>query len=435
MKSAVLASLLATATPAFATANLISFDIPTTTSSRTAFLDTSAHVQPSATSDAGAVAAWNVTVNAALFASLPQTVVLNFPDRPSVTLNKDVGKHREPAGFLWTGRGGGCSGIFTSVRNILRGTISCQNAAYGLEPPRHAQATQLIRYDSALVAVDANDTERVASPNAHAANLSKKSAMAAAESVDTSIDILVLYTEGVRAALDPGGGNANSLAYMQHAVDVTQQAMTNSTTAGQPVIAEVALAKAQKVQYPGSGSFSTDLTYLTDDPEPTGLRNYWSADIVMLVAESGGVGQCGRAFEPAFGLPPPGPSFAPFAVAVAKRACSFANFSFQHEFAHVIGANHNPESETNPTPLRPWAYDHWISTPKGVKNRTIMTYPSVCPYGCPEVLHYANAQVYAGDFRTGTPNLRENARAIAEFSSAAAQYRPHLGRIFADRFE
>ncbi len=62
----------------------------------------------------------------------------------------------------------------------------------------------------------------------------------------------------------------------------------------------------------------------------------------------------------------------------------------------------------------------------------------LCNLPCNQVLNYSNAAVTLTKpwtFRTGIANQRENARVIAEFAPATAQYRPSIGRIFADGFE
>jgi hypothetical protein len=53
----------------------------------------------------------------------------------------------------------------------------------------------------------------------------------------------------------------------------------------------------------------------------------------------------------------------------------------------------------------------------------------------PYSFDYSNAQVYDDWFRTGVTDKRENARVIAEFAPATAQYRLDIGRIFYDGFQ
>jgi hypothetical protein len=155
--------------------------------------------------------------------------------------------------------------------------------------------------------------------------------------VDQVVDVMILYTANVRQALQANGINVQQ--YMQDTPDATQMAMDRSTTPGQPVIAELNLVHADEVNRPESGfSYDQYLTYLVTDSVPMGLRNAWAADIVMYIREtSPQPNLCGLAFTPGYlTTPPPGSGFAPLAVGVAKRECSFSGYTFQHEFGHIF---------------------------------------------------------------------------------------------------
>lgn len=253
---------------------------------------------------------------------------------------------------------------------------------------------------------------------------------------------MILYTANVRQALQ--ANNINVQQYMQDTLDATQMAMDRSTTLGQPVIAEVNLVHAEEVSRSESGfSYGQDLQYLANDPTPVGLRNAWAADIVMYIREtSPQPSLCGLANSPQYlGSPPPGPGFAPFAVGVTKRECTFSGYPFQHEFGHIFGANHEPEANTNTTPLQPWAFAHWANAqnPEDSARTIVSTKNQNCHLDCPQVLNYSNAAVTLTKpwtFHTGLANQRENARVIAQYAPITAQYRMGLSDIiFANGFE
>jgi hypothetical protein len=128
--------------------------------------------------------------------------------------------------------------------------------------------------------------------------------VAPATQVDTSIDVLVLYTEAVRAAKDPSGGNVETKLLARAAVDQLQDALCNSTpgcpATSQP-LAQVNLVAAIEVSRTANGNFGTDLFYLRNDPEPLGLRNFWAADVVMYLTDYGGTGISGLANQPDYG--------------------------------------------------------------------------------------------------------------------------------------
>ncbi|MGA9421141.1 MAG: M12 family metallo-peptidase [Rhodanobacteraceae bacterium] len=345
---------------------------------------------------------------------------------------------RGPQGFLWTGRGGDCSALFSAIPNHVRAVISCLNAPYGVETT--TAGVQLTRYDAYLPPPDGPLAPEVP---VESGGEPQPSSPPGTPTDDQQVDVLVLYTSAVRQAVEAMGMNVQQV--MRDEVDTTQMAMDRSTSPGDPVIADVHFVHAAEVSRVDSGEFSLDLEYLRTDPEPVALRNYWAADLVMYVRETTpDPSFCGLAYEPSVGTtPPPGSGFAPYAVGVTKRVCSFSPYGFEHEFAHIFGANHNPESEGNPTPLEPWAYAHWanpLNPDDG--HRTIVAYIiSACHGQCTQVLNYSNADIYVGApgdpdrFHTGIADHRENARVIAEFAHTTAQYRASIGRIFADGFE
>lgn len=319
--------------------------------------------------------------------------------------------------------------------------ISCLTAAYDVDLAPNGSGLRLTRYDETGGLPPSAAEPPSSGPIALASNTSTAAQTATA---DTAIDVLVLYNELVRQNFDPPGSKVRTVQFMHDCVDFAQMAMVNSTTAGQPTIGTLNFVAAKEVSRADSGDIVADRFWVESDPEPIGLRNYWAADIVMYVIEYGG-GVTGISNIPGDnGLPPPGPAFAPYAVAVIQRNHAISDlagnlqeerYGFMHEFAHVLGANHNPENTTNPAPLEPWAYGHWHNTVNG-GNRTIMSYYTAqCGTLCKRVLNYSNAQVYVDIFHTGIQDMQENARVIQEFAPATAQYRASLGRIFADGFE
>ncbi len=185
---------------------------------------------------------------------------------------------------------------------------------------------------------------------------------------------------------------------------------------------------------------ANDLLNLPNDPEVIALRNYWAADVVVYITT--GLGPVsGIANIPQFGgLPPPGPAFAPYAIAVSllKYATNSGDYVFAHEFAHTLGANHNRDHGTpNPTPVEPWAFGRWArNSETGIGERTIMAYLDECTgVPCNRILHYSNPDITVdGWFRTGLNNAN-NALLIRDIAPIQAQYRASLGRIFANGFE
>jgi hypothetical protein len=378
--------------------------------------------------DAAAASVWPVTVDLVRLATLPPSVTINFPDRAAVTLARARTQARGNNAFMWSGRGADCSAVFTVQGGGVTAALSCLNASYSIENGS-AGNQQLTRYDQSKLPGESSPP--IISTTAPVANAASPSAPGGADQV---IDILVLYTAGVLQTLDPAGGNVNTRRFAQSAVDQTQHAFDNSKAA-----AQVNLVHAKKVARADTGSVSDDLEYLRLFAEPINLRNIWAADLVIQITEVGlNPVTCGVANVPGYnGAPLPGPGFAQYALGVVARSCATADYTFAHELAHTLGANHNREASNNTTPVEPWAFGHWATNIEGGA-RTIMSYPiapSQCASPCPRVLNYSNSNVYVDWFRTGVLNQQENYRVITEFAPTTAQYRLNVGRLFADDFE
>ncbi|HET8942310.1 MAG TPA: M12 family metallo-peptidase [Rudaea sp.] len=391
-------------------------------------------------------------IDVSALATLPATLLVNFPDRTAVTLIRWRYQERGPGAFLWTGHGGDCSAVFTVAPIALHGTISCLNANYGVEQVIDGSAFRLNRYIGNPSAPIAKPED--APPSGLPGAVTDQTPATPNNAPDTAIDILVLYSEATRFHFDPNGGNAGTVAFARHCVDITQQAMENSTSGwqpGQPAIATVNFVGAREVAGPSSPQLITDyLQYAVADPESVSLRNLYAADAVVYLVENG-LNAYGVAAVPGSTSPggtqiaPPGPGFAPRAVAVVQRNTAVADdtgtypqepFVFPHEFAHLIGANHDVAAAgNNTTPLQSWAYGWYRDHAEGGA-RTILAYvePS-CTAPCTRILNYSNPDIYNDWFRTGTAASANNALIIADYSSYTAQYRASLGRIFYDGFD
>lgn len=391
---------------------------------------------------------WSVEINMGLLAALPESLELNLPDRSMATLTRDRGQVRGPGAFVWSGHGDGCSAIFTAIPSRFMGTLSCPDGNYRVAmSPSGARLTRRVYGSTPPEAMDDVATVTASPP------MTMPEEPASVEQpytplLDDRIDVLILYTPAVTQTV--GAGNVQLT--MQHIIDATQQAMINSASAqtGFP-LTDVNLVHAQEVPRGEAGTMGDDLLYLRGllgTTLPIQIRNYWAADIVMLVRESKSQGSCGTAYVPGYGGAPQPAGFADLAVGVTVRDCDLGDYSFQHEFGHILGGNHNPESNNNSTPLVPWAQAHWenpVGTKKG-GHRSLLSYkfdalPPVpyCEGECPQVLHYANAQVSITVdgilFHTGHANDEENARVIALVAPYAWHWRSSLDRIFADGFE
>jgi hypothetical protein len=420
------------------------------------------------------VTSWPVTIDVTALGTLPPTLMVNFPDRASVTLTRGRYQNRGAGAFLWTGTGADCSAVFTvAVPVAFFATISCLNANYGITQATASTALELSRYlddptGPLAKPLDEPDPSLIASSSSNQA-LSIPAPTPAPPTnspPDTTIDILVIYNEATRAHFDPHGGKAATVAFAQSCVDATQQAMDNSTTnwqPGQTPIATVHLAAAEEVAGPSPPvqTIYDYQRYAINDPGPVGLRNLYAADVVVYLVENG-INMYGTSDTPgstppgpgAPSIPPPGPDYAPYAIAIVQRNTAISDdtgaspkepFVFPHEFAHLIGANHDiADATNNTTPLTPYAYGYYATHAgeDGGGGRTIMSYypSSGCASPCTRIQHYSNPNILdpvnSSDdwFHTGS-STANNALLIANYASYTAQYRPSLGRIFYDGFD
>lgn len=410
--------------------------------------------RPGSTAPTSAMEEWPVSVDLTRLRTFPQNLLLNLPGRAPDLLTRVRSGLRVSDGFMWSGRGAGCSALLSAKGSAFRASISCLNGTYGIETG--AAGTILTRYEFAFW--PSSTTNDVVYPGgdagspAQAMGQEPPSCVPAGDpdELDQEIDVLILYSTPVRQALQGMGINVQQ--YMQDKLDETQLAMDNSTVPGQAVIAQLHLAHAQEIDRPDNSTvtFGDDLDYLRGDALPIQLRNTWSADLVMLIRETTfDDDYCGLAGTPNRDTPP-GPGFAPFAVGVTKRTCDFSGFPFQHEFGHLFGANHDPDN-TPPNPLRDWAFAHFANPngqcgpnpipigPDPGARTLVATKHEDCRGECTQILHYSNAQITVTDpwcFTTGIAGARENADVIEECALITAQYRPRNSDIiFADGFE
>lgn len=156
---------------------------------------------------------------------------------------------RGPQGFLWTGRGGDCSALFSAIPNHVRAVISCLNAPYGVETT--TAGVQLTRYDAYLPPPDGPLAPEVP---VESGGEPQPSSPPGTPTDDQQVDVLVLYTSAVRQAVEAMGMNVQQV--MRDEVDTTQMAMDRSTSPGDPVIADVHFVHAAEVSRVDSGEFS-----------------------------------------------------------------------------------------------------------------------------------------------------------------------------------
>jgi len=455
VRALIVGLIVVISSSAHGAASLQNFTVTSSQGSNAIFVDVGA----AQSRTRGAGYNWPVSVNLPLLASQPATVLVNFPDRSTATLIRMRSRLRGPDHVMWAGYGDGCSGIFSSWTGGFVGTVSCLNTNYGVAVT--GGSYQLTRYDSVPGAME---TAWEKPPPKSNSSPSPAQTPSTPTQVDTTIDIMVLYTDAVRNHF---GSKGATVANIQHYVDVLQQALDASSPAIQsmcgppttPSIAEVNLVATKNVsRTENNDDFDSDLAWMSDNVTPGAevyaLRQFWRADVMMYLTEDTG-STYGQSRQPNAGYPGPGPDFMHDANSVLMRSHALNDdtgdainqpFVFMHEFGHTIGADHDYGNAVNTVdPVENWSYGHFANELDGSGKgaRTIMSYYvsgvggcGTSSANCPRVLHFSNASICDDWFRTGLKDHHENARTIADFGpSVTAQYQLSLGRIFYDGFD
>jgi Calx-beta domain/Metallo-peptidase family M12B Reprolysin-like len=244
------------------------------------------------------------------------------------------------------------------------------------------------------------------------ANASGDSAVALSSADDgTLLDVLVLYTSNVRAAL---GGTTQAQAFAQQAINSTNTAYINSG-----INPRARLAGAIEVSFTEAGDTSVALEWAANDPSVAAARNSFRADAVALIIENAS-DACGRAFV----MNRVGAGFAGSAFSVTARGCAVGNLSFAHELGHNEGCQHDPATGDSPSNASfPYAFGHFVDG----AFRTVMSYDTQCSLGCTRVPFFSNPSVNFNGQPTGVADQRDNHRVINNTALVFSQFRDSGG--------
>ncbi len=318
-----------------------------------------------------------------------------------------IERHKD-GGYSWCGKLEGVDGeaVISVNGDEIEGTIQDGTKLY--------QIRQIGPGNHALIEVDQSQFPESGTPVANQDDIARirtqidNALMAIGTSQmgsDTSIvRVAVAYTARVDSLLGGATAVANRI---NQAVSLTNQSYRNSQ-----VKARLQLAGRVRMTYRETGKtysqMLSDFRGTTDgnlDNIHT-LRNSWSADISVLLADMGGTGACGVAYVMAS---------ATSAFAVVDYNCATSVYTFAHEIGHLYGALHNIEDSPA---LTPFAYGHGFRQPTW---RTVMSYN--CSPSCPRINYWSNPRVTYGGVAMGTVDRQDNARVLNTTAPILASFR------------
>lgn len=303
---------------------------------------------------------------------------------------------------------------------LFAGYINSKAGLFEISPT--AQGTVLMQLDEArfpkcggaLPALKSAKPTLLATPAASADTPSPAAPLPA--DLASEIDVLIVFRPGSVTQL---GGQAAAQTFAQNAVNVSNQAFSNSQ-----MIARFRLAGVRFTAEADAGTSSAELNWLSANAQVATWRNEVKADLVSVIAEFSDA--CGVGYL----MNQLGTAFANSAFQASARTCAVGNLSYPHEHGHNMGLMHDPGNGGNS--LFAYGFGHFVNG----SFRTVMSYSNNCTSGCTRVPYFSNPSVNYSGAATGIANQRDNARAGNTTAPDVANFRAaNTNSIFLNGFE
>lgn len=324
---------------------------------------------------------------------------------------------RRRDGWLWQGRLDGSPDHAVSLtmhRGVLAGLVQTPQARYEIVPlPQGGSA--LVDLDAAAFpgcggGLDASALMR------YPVQPAPRRAPAAPAAADEPIDVLVVYSPQVLAAM---GSLANVEAEVHAAVDSANLAFANSDMSARFHLAGIRAFPRDEVDV-------YDLEWIRADPAAIAMRDEVGADLASLWVENS-LTVCGAGFI----MDSLDGSFAGDAVQITMRSCAVGDLVYAHEHGHNLGMQHDPVYGAPPElALFPWAYGHYVDH----AFTTVMSYPYECAGNCFRAAQFSNPDIPFMGSPTGIAEQRDNHRVGNVTAPIVAGFRPRAV-IFSDGFD
>lgn len=223
--------------------------------------------------------------------------------------------------------------------------------------------------------------------------------------------LLVVYTAS--AAF-----NRNISSLINTAIQETNQAYINS----QITNLRVSLVHSQQVSFTETSDLDNDISLLQTNTQVNLLRDQYDADAVILITNSSGYANSGRAVRVLAR-----DATEAFAI-VPVLSMNASSYLFVHELGHIQGADHHPDDLIQPNSPFGYNYGHRFSymaslNPIRQYKHTMMSYAqSGVPNGA-RIPYFSNPNItYRGE-NIGILNERDNHRVLENTAVQIADFR------------
>ena len=319
------------------------------------------------------------------------TLALDLFDGARVVVEADRVDRRGPGQWSWFGHveGHPVERVSLTIHGeVVVGRIVAGGAVYMLE---HAGGGTHVLYE---YVPDPNDETCEPLPTPDAPGAAPPGRASDAGRGTEPIDVLVVYTRDVVAAIGEDGARVHAQAM----IDVLNESFVG---AGFPSMAR--LAHAREVDYAASDERTSldELVRLSDRDdghldEVLAWRDELQADVVALLTERGRA-NCGIAYL----MKDISRSAGRNAFTVVRRSCSVSDLVFPHEFGHLMGIRHDRYVDTGTIPT-PYAHGFVNTSPAhNPPFRTATAYSTECTdlnISCPRIPAFSTTKAFwAGD--------------------------------------
>jgi len=322
----------------------------------------------------------------------------------------------------WTGSDahGGAHAVLTIGPDFLFGRVTSQGRVFRYRPDPKTGECLVEEIDPESEAgmgddmIEIPQAEEELEQDRTEDNISPQAAGAAAEDT-TTIDVMVLYSKGLRERY---GKTSLVEGRVQHLVDLANDSYENSN-----IHTRLRLVHTLEVDYSDQAANDTALDDLTDNKgvfaEIEDLRDTYGADQVTLLRRYVGH-HCGLAWI----MRKSSPDHA-YAVVMdgSSGSKSCPDLAYTHELGHNFGCAHD-RANTHHEGMYDYSYGYQFKAGDSWY-RTIMAYD--CEQGCAKISYFSNPRIqYRGvsiGIAADKKNSADNARTIEQTRLIVAKYR------------